>query len=177
MKNCTYSYIATILIISSTALLPGAYAGESPPTAVRSIAWSECPADWFPEAASQDVVCGTLDVPMQRYGNQRSRESVRLALSKLPATGEAKGSVILVAGWPRPVRPGLFFGPIRCNDAVACELRYHRVRSTRHWSLRAENRLQYQAGRAQLFAAIDGSVSDVHGQSLPGRAFDARRSG
>ncbi|WP_084032775.1 alpha/beta hydrolase [Chelativorans sp. J32] len=100
MKNCTYSYIATILIISSTALLPGAYAGESPPTAVRSIAWSECPADWFPEAASQDVVCGTLDVPMQRYGNQRSRESVRLALSKLPATGEAKGSVILVAGGP-----------------------------------------------------------------------------
>ncbi|MGF7484005.1 alpha/beta fold hydrolase [Providencia sp. SP181] len=73
------------------------------------IQWQDCSDiefnDWFKEPALPILQCGYINVPL-KYTNDKninelsSSNEVRLALTKLPAKGVSKGSLVVISGGP-----------------------------------------------------------------------------
>lgn len=73
------------------------------------IQWQNCSglkfSHWFKTAPSPELQCGHLDVPLKYiHGTSRSEHGfgndVRLALTKLPAKGVSKGTLLVISGGP-----------------------------------------------------------------------------
>lgn len=102
------SVVRVLLFIFVAAGLP-AYAKPAPAHDAGSIRWQPCHnamfQRWFQDTPPQPgLQCGYLDVPLI-YGTASNPlpargEVVRLALTRLPATGEKKGSVVMIPGGP-----------------------------------------------------------------------------
>ncbi|MCW2254626.1 pimeloyl-ACP methyl ester carboxylesterase [Providencia alcalifaciens] len=75
----------------------------------NSIQWRSCSNSkfhsWFNDTHDSRLLCGYLDVPL-KYENgtsekgQTSTKIITLALTRLPATGERKGSLVVITGGP-----------------------------------------------------------------------------
>lgn len=71
---------------------------------VKPIEWQSCEnsqfGQWFGQEDIPDrLQCGYLEAPLS-YEDNNSHETVRLAVTRLPATGEKQGSLVTVAGGP-----------------------------------------------------------------------------
>ncbi|BEM46483.1 alpha/beta fold hydrolase (plasmid) [Serratia marcescens] len=100
----------SLLLLTSSFIPSAAQAG--------SIQWESCLNSkfhtWFDLSPPQNLRCGFLDVPLkyrdgssiEAYGNN---QTVRLALTLLPATGARKGSLVMLSGGPGMpgINPGL----------------------------------------------------------------------
>ncbi|MEB5932403.1 alpha/beta hydrolase [Pseudomonas mosselii] len=73
---------------------------------------------WFKNKAPQELLCGYVDAPLS-YSEHIQTSNVRLALTRLPARGVKKGSVVVVSGGPG--LPGI--NPYVANDKTIGRLR------------------------------------------------------
>lgn len=102
-----FSYLMRGLLLLTVALLSACHPRQS---TSGTIQWQPCnnPAfsHWFkPDAPSELLLCGYVEAPLvyadggsqAHPGNSRT---VRLAVTRLPATGERKGSVVMITGGP-----------------------------------------------------------------------------
>ncbi|MFN1140467.1 alpha/beta hydrolase [Serratia quinivorans] len=74
------------------------------PVPVKAIDWQSCDKGQFSQWFGQEEVpdrlqCGYLEAPLS-YDDDNTHETVRLAVTRLPATGEKQGSLVTVAGGP-----------------------------------------------------------------------------
>lgn len=61
--------------------------------------WDDCQTkDWFSDEQPDKLQCATLDVPLD--STQPKKGTLSLALTRLPATGERIGNLLIIAGGP-----------------------------------------------------------------------------
>ncbi|QRY79779.1 alpha/beta fold hydrolase [Pseudomonas sp. PDNC002] len=77
---------------------------EGAPVQGAPISWKSCGerqfSGWFAEShTSPELQCAYIEVPLAYDGSLRGK-TLRLALTRLPALGERRGSVLLVSGGP-----------------------------------------------------------------------------
>lgn len=79
------------------------------PVAQRDVIdWQPCSGDafraWFKEGAVSELQCGYVDAPLARSARKARgtapEKKVRLAVTRLPATGISQGSVVFIPGGP-----------------------------------------------------------------------------
>lgn len=96
--------------------------------AENGIRWQSCLNSgfqrWFDEPPPPGLRCGYLEVPLAyatppAHAAQAGEQTVRLALTLLPATGPKKGSVVMISGGPG--LPGI--NPYLGNDGHVARLR------------------------------------------------------
>ncbi|GKX54008.1 alpha/beta hydrolase [Leminorella grimontii] len=100
-------YRALLLLLLLTGSLP-AWAKSAVPHV--AIDWRPCSAPafrgWFKEGAVPELQCGYVNAPLVRPASARkargaaSGKKVRIAVTRLPATGVSLGSVVFVPGGP-----------------------------------------------------------------------------
>lgn len=98
------SAFRVLLLLAVTAQMP-AYAKplfKTPATSVGAIDWQPCSSTafqhWFSDAPPPPALqCGYVDAPLSY---QNTTQTVRLALTRLPAAGPKKGSVVIIADGP-----------------------------------------------------------------------------
>ncbi|MBH3429139.1 alpha/beta fold hydrolase [Pseudomonas alkylphenolica] len=92
--------------------------GEQP----GNVRWQPCVNSdfraWFDDEPPQGLLCGHVEAPLVYSTNAQSSD-VRLALTRLPATGVKKGSVVFVSGGPG--MPGI--NPYLSNDRTVDRLK------------------------------------------------------
>ncbi|VTR27554.1 Uncharacterised protein [Serratia fonticola] len=115
-----------VLFLLAVAVQLPAYAKPSG-TAPGTIQWQPCNSTafqhWFSDGPPPaGLQCGYVEAPLS---NQNAAQTVRLALTRLPAVGPKKGSVVIIADGPGS--PGI--NPKNCRAgarlAVAKILRHH----------------------------------------------------
>ncbi|WP_338567324.1 alpha/beta hydrolase [Pseudomonas canadensis] len=89
--------LAVMLPLASWYL--SVYVDEQP----AGVRWQPCVnsefATWFDDQPPQGMLCGYVEAPLI-YSASAQAGSVRLALTRLPAKGVRKGSVVVVSGGP-----------------------------------------------------------------------------
>lgn len=92
--------IALIVVLFS----PYAVFAGNAATQARQIQWQSCDSSkysqWFAGQEIPDrLQCGYLEAPLS-YDNDNTHETVKIAATRLPATGEKQGSVLSISGGP-----------------------------------------------------------------------------
>jgi pimeloyl-ACP methyl ester carboxylesterase len=93
----------TIVFIAVIFCSPAAFA-RGLPSQIQPISWVSCKSSpfnqWFGgEAIPARLQCGYVEAPLS-YDSDNTHEKVRLAVTRLPATGERLGSVLSIPGGP-----------------------------------------------------------------------------
>lgn len=100
-------YRALFFLLILAASLP---ASAKPAAERDAIGWKPCSAfafrGWFKEGAVPELQCGYVYAPLERAASARKArggavgKKVRLAVTRLPATGVSQGSVVFIPGGP-----------------------------------------------------------------------------
>ncbi|ANS42975.1 alpha/beta hydrolase [Serratia inhibens] len=93
----------TIVFIAVIFCTPAAFA-RGLPSQIQPISWVSCKSSsfnqWFDGAKiPARLQCGYVEAPLS-YGSDNTHEKVRLAVTRLPATGKKQGSVLSIPGGP-----------------------------------------------------------------------------
>lgn len=120
--------ILALLAATAAALPAQARPAAHGAAAENGIRWQSCLNSgfqrWFDEPPPPGLRCGYLEAPLAyatppAHAARAGEQTVRLALTLLPATGPKKGSVVMISGGPG--LPGI--NPYLGNDAHVARLR------------------------------------------------------
>ncbi|MBH3291824.1 alpha/beta fold hydrolase [Serratia marcescens] len=120
--------ILALLAATAAALPAQARPAAHGAAAENGIRWQSCLNSgfqrWFDEPPPPGLRCGYLEAPLvyatpPAHAARAGEQTVRLALTLLPATGPKKGSVVMISGGPG--LPGI--NPYLGNDAHVARLR------------------------------------------------------
>lgn len=102
-------------------LLPLIIISQSAHAQSDTVQWQPCTNsqfdNWFENDPPDGLLCGYVDAPLT-YSIDAKADKVRLALTRLPATGVKKGSVVVISGGPG--LPGI--NPFISDDDTVAKL-------------------------------------------------------
>lgn len=115
-----------LLVLLATHVVTPVLAGTHSPAATGeqpvSVSWQPCANsefdDWFDDEPPQGLLCGYVDAPLI-YPAVAQAGKVRLAMTRLPARGFKKGSVVVISGGPG--LPGI--NPYMSSDSAVGRLK------------------------------------------------------
>lgn len=102
-------------------LLPLIIISQSVHAQSGTVQWQPCTNsqfdNWFEDEPPEALLCSYVDAPLT-YSVDAKADKVRLALTRLPATGVKKGSVVVISGGPG--LPGI--NPFMSDDDTVAKL-------------------------------------------------------
>lgn len=103
-------------------LIPLIIISQSAKAQPDTVRWQSCTnrqfEDWFENEPPEDLQCGYIDAPLA-YPSNGKAGNVRLALTRLPASGVKEGSVVVISGGPG--LPGI--NPFMADDSTVERLK------------------------------------------------------